>query len=353
MNKYRASGQKTKPGKKFRRNLQFNPRPDIVDNRKDGERLLNHPKQLYLASPRGFCAGVRRALDTVSAALAAAPGQPVYVLHEIVHNDVVVAELRRQGVNFVRQVEDVPPGAILIFSAHGVAPAIERQAAARGLRTIDATCPLVKRIHRKAVALRREGRRVILIGHRNHPEIEGTLGQLDGEAEVIENAADAIALATRQPSGPAPAFLTQTTLSVHDTAAIVAELKTRWPDLTGGGDICYATSHRQDAVRRLAECCDTILVIGSPKSSNSTRLREVAVQHGVRSWLIDRAREVTPAMLEEAKAVGISAGASAPEKLVAELVEKLEKLGWPPPQTLTVAEENVQFTLPEIILHPA
>jgi len=308
---------------------------------------LSSEKQLLLASPRGFCAGVRRALDTVDAALAAAGGRTVHVLHEIVHNDFVVADLRRRGVVFVRRVEDVPPGDILIFSAHGVAPEIERQAAERGLHTIDATCPLVKRIHRKAAAFRQEGRRVFLIGHRKHPEIEGTLGQLDGDAEVIETVADVAKVAARLPFAPEPpAYLTQTTLSVSDAAVIVAELERFFPDIGGGGDICYATTNRQEAIRLLAEHCDTILVIGSPKSSNSTRLREVAERQGARAFMINQASEVSAEMLENAEVVGISAGASAPECLVEELCAMLRSRGWPEPSTLTAAEEKISFMPP-------
>lgn len=312
----------------------------------EGKHILTITKQLYLAAPRGFCAGVRRALDTVDAALAAADGRTVHVLNEIVHNDFIVEGLRQRGVVFVRRVEDAPPGSILIFSAHGVSPEVEQAAREHGLLTVDATCPLVKRIHRKAAELRRSGQTVFLIGHRRHPETEGTLGHLDGEAIVIENVADAAAVSL-PPETPC-AYLTQTTLSAEDTAAIVAELKKRLPLLSGGGDLCYATTNRQNAIRLLAGRCDTILVIGSPKSSNSNRLREVAASGGVRACLINSAAEVTDTMLRDAVAIGISAGASAPECLVEELCLLLRQRGWPEPHVLSCAEEKVNFSPPVI-----
>ncbi len=304
-------------------------------------------KNVYLAYPRGFCAGVRRALEMVDITLDSWQ-DTVYILHEIVHNEFVVNNLKKRGVVFVERIADVPENGVVVFSAHGVTPAIEAEAAKRHLQMVDATCPLVKKIHNKAVRLLERGYLIFLIGHRRHPEIQGTLGQLCDQAFVLESPVDAIRAVKSIDHDAKAAFLTQTTLTADDTLAIVAELKRYFPDIHGDLDICYATANRQNAIRELAKQCDTVLVIGSPKSSNSNRLREVADHAGARAFLIRDASEVTPAMLDGVKNLGISAGASAPEYLVHDLCEHLQFLGWPSPQTIECASETVNFTIPEI-----
>ncbi|MDD3117926.1 MAG: 4-hydroxy-3-methylbut-2-enyl diphosphate reductase [Victivallales bacterium] len=303
-------------------------------------------KKLYVASPRGFCAGVRRALETVGKACSQWSGT-VYILHEIVHNEFVVEKLRRHGVIMVEDIREVPEESLVIFSAHGVSPQVEEEAARRRLKVIDATCPLVEKIHRKAAELSHCGYRVFLIGHRNHPEIQGTLGRLKMPATVIETTADVATAAATMSIPEKTAFLTQTTLSTTDTAHIAAELERCFPGIKGETDICYATANRQNAVRQLAGCCDTIFIVGSPKSSNSNRLRETAVQEGVRAFLVRTADDVTPDMLDHAQCIGISAGASAPETLVMALCRYLCRAGWQPPETLVCVEEKINFSLPE------
>jgi len=304
-------------------------------------------KKLYLAYPRGFCAGVRRALEAVEAALIKSH-ETVHVYHEIVHNDYVVNKLKSRGVIFVNDLKEVPKGGIIIFSAHGVSAAIEKQAAERSLRIIDATCPLVKKIHLRGEALIHKGYIVLIIGHRNHPEIKGTIGQLNGDAFVIENKEDAQQALKNIPPDSKVAYLTQTTLSVSETRDIVHEIKKIFPNIEGDSDICYATTNRQHAVKAIAAKCDTVFIIGSPKSSNSNRLREVAENHGTRAYLINDFTEIKPEMLNKAEIIGISAGASAPDCLVHDLCEQLEKRGWPKPELLESKSENIIFPIPEI-----
>jgi 4-hydroxy-3-methylbut-2-enyl diphosphate reductase len=282
-------------------------------------------KKIYFAFPRGFCGGVRGALEILDKALDE-HGTPLYVLHEIVHNDFVVDGLRKRGVVFVEDLREVPRGGTLVFSAHGVSGQVECEAANLGLKVIDATCPLVKKIHEKAEFFDHEGRFVFLIGHPKHPEIIGTLGRLSGNACVVEKLDD-IDLA--KPPDPAKvAYLTQTTLCGDDVSEIVDELKIRYPEIEGSGDICYATKKRQDAVKELSVKCDAVFIIGSSKSSNSNRLREVAARCGAQAYLIDGAKDIKNEMLEGVCNIGISAGASAPECLLEEAVNFLRGKGW-------------------------
>ena len=302
-----------------------------------------------LARPRGFCAGVVRAVDIVERALQV-HGPPVYVRHEIVHNEHVVESLREKGARFVEDITDIPVGAITVFSAHGVSRRVEDDAGIRGLRVIDATCPLVSKVHNETRRYARQGHEIVLIGHDGHPEVEGTIGQVSGVVHLVSDADDA---ATLQPVNPAKlAYVTQTTLSVDDTREIIAVLKTRFPGILGPdvNDICYATQNRQSAVRRLADRCDVILVIGADYSSNSNRLQEVGEEAGTDSYLIPDAGSLNPAWLEGARTVGITAGASAPEELVQAVIEQLGDLF-----DVTVAdgdgiEENVVFKLPRELL---
>ena len=309
--------------------------------------------KVWLAEPRGFCAGVDRAIEIVERALEIY-GAPVYVRHEIVHNRHVVRDLRARGAVFVDEVDEAPDGAILIFSAHGVSRAVRERAEARGLRVIDATCPLVTKVHLELLRHAREGRQVVLVGHAGHPEVEGTMGQApEGVVLLVENEADVEQLAVRDPERLA--YVTQTTLSVEDAAQVVAALKRRFPAIVGPrkDDICYATTNRQRAVRELAERCDVVLVIGSANSSNSNRLREVAERQGARAWLIDDASGIEPAWLETAENVGVTAGASAPEVLVRGVVDRLREMGAEAVETLRVTEEKVTFALPEALRQQA
>ncbi len=306
-------------------------------------------KKLYLAYPRGFCAGVRRALEIVEAALIKSH-DTVHVYHEIVHNDYVVNKLKSRGVVFVNNLEEVPEGGIIIFSAHGVSAAIEKQAKERSLRIIDATCPLVKKIHIRGEALIRKGYIVFIVGHHNHPEIKGTIGQLHGDAFVIENKSDVQKAVKNISPDSKVAYLTQTTLSVSETRDTINEMKKFFPDIEGDSDICYATTNRQEAVKMIAAKCDTVLIIGSSNSSNSNRLREVAENHGTRAFLINDFTEIEPKMLDKAEVIGISAGASAPDCLVHDLCEQLEKRGWPKPELLESKSEHIIFPVPEIRL---
>jgi 4-hydroxy-3-methylbut-2-enyl diphosphate reductase len=304
--------------------------------------------KLRLANPRGFCAGVDRAIEIVERALDRF-GAPIHVRHEVVHNKHVVENLRRRGAVFVEEVDEVPAGATLIFSAHGVSRAVREAAEQRGLRVFDATCPLVTKVHIEVAAHAREGRDCILIGHRGHPEVEGTMGQYQstgGRIHLVEDEADARALRVAQPGNLA--YVTQTTLSMDDTARIVAVLRERFPAIAGPrkDDICYATQNRQDAVKQLALECQLVLVVGSPNSSNSNRLRELAERCGARAHLIDSAAEIDSAWLEGVGGVGVTAGASAPEQLVREVVIRLTELG-----VAAVAEdagirEDIRFSLP-------
>ena len=301
---------------------------------------------LLIAAPRGFCAGVDRAIRIVELAIEK-HGAPVYVRHEIVHNRYVVDSLKAQGAIFVDELDEVPDGAPVVFSAHGVPKSVPANAEARGLAYLDATCPLVSKVHRQAERLVAQNRHIIFIGHRGHPEVEGTFGQVpDGAMTLVETVED---VATLNPADPSQlAFLTQTTLSVDDTAEIVRTLKTRFPEIHGprGEDICYATSNRQDAVKRIAGRCDAMLVIGAPNSSNSLRLVEVAERNGVRAKLIQRAAEIDFDWLGNPATVGITAGASAPEILVREVVDALAERFAVTETVVEAAIETVEFKLP-------
>lgn len=300
---------------------------------------------IILANPRGFCAGVERAIAIVERALEQF-GAPIYVRHEVVHNKFVVDGLRQRGAIFIEALSDVPPGATLIFSAHGVPKSVRDEAAARGLRIFDATCPLVTKVHVEVGKMRAEGREIIMIGHKGHPEVEGTMGQSTAGMYLVETADDVATLQVANPS--VLAYVTQTTLSVDDAAVIVAALRQRFPDIVGPkkDDICYATQNRQDAVRVLAEDCDLVLVVGSVTSSNSNRLREVAALLGREAYLIDRAEHIDPVWLKNAPRIGVTAGASAPEVLVEEVVARLHELGAGSVQNLDGVIEDVKFPLP-------
>jgi 4-hydroxy-3-methylbut-2-enyl diphosphate reductase len=304
-----------------------------------------------LAQPRGFCAGVIRAIDIVDQALAKF-GVPVYVRHEIVHNRHVVESLRAKGARFVENLSEVPTGAITVFSAHGVARAVEDDARARGLRVLDATCPLVAKVHGQGKRYVAHGRVVILVGHAGHPEVEGTMGQLPGPVVLVQTTQDVENLTL--PFDTPVAYVTQTTLSVDDTRAIIAALKHRFTDIVGPdiNDICYATQNRQSAVRELAKIADVILVVGAENSSNSNRLREIGVEAGVPSYLLADGSELQPAWVQEAAVVGITAGASAPEELVDEVIAALRQLGPIEVTTLPGIEEKVEFRLPAELLRP-
>jgi 4-hydroxy-3-methylbut-2-enyl diphosphate reductase len=300
---------------------------------------------VLLAKPRGFCAGVERAIEIVDRALAQL-GAPIYVRHEIVHNRFVVEDLRRKGAVFVKELDEVPRGGTVIFSAHGVPKKIFRDAEARGLKVFDATCPLVTKVHVEVAKMLREGNEIVMIGHRGHPESEGTMGQAQTGLHLVETLADVARLAVRDPGRLC--YVTQTTLSVDDAAQIVAALRARFPAIRGPkrDDICYATQNRQDAVKFMAPRCDVVIVVGSPNSSNSNRLREVAQKMGVEAYMVDSAADLRPEWLAGRPRVGVTAGASAPELLVNELVERLRQLGAQSVRQLEGAAEHVVFTLP-------
>ncbi len=304
------------------------------------------PMHAILAQPRGFCAGVDRAIEIVERALERF-GAPVYVRHEIVHNDHVVSRLRELGAIFVDEVDEVPDGAVLIFSAHGVSRAVRRQADGRELRVFDATCPLVTKVHVEVARMRREGREVIMVGHAGHPEVEGTMGQADDGIHLVESVDDVARVPIADPERVG--YVTQTTLSVDDARAIVDALKQRFPSITEPRkqDICYATQNRQDAVKLMAPQSDLVLVIGSPTSSNSNRLREVAQKMGCEARLIGSADELDPAWLEGKRRIGVTAGASAPEVLVVELLRRLESLGVQSVRRLEGVTESMTFALPK------
>ncbi|MDO8959997.1 MAG: 4-hydroxy-3-methylbut-2-enyl diphosphate reductase [Rhodocyclaceae bacterium] len=337
--------------------------------------------QILLANPRGFCAGVERAIAIVERALEKF-GAPIYVRHEVVHNRFVVDNLKAKGAIFVDELDEIPDGATVIFSAHGVPKAVRLEAARRGLKVFDATCPLVTKVHLEVERHRKQGREVVMIGHKGHPEVEGTMGQSDGGIHLVENVADATAL--KVGAGPSQAdasppwgqragvasvgaskvgagetaqcvplaYVTQTTLSMDDAAAIIAALKARFPAIVGPkkDDICYATQNRQDAIKRLAERCDVIVVVGSRNSSNSNRLREVAEHMGRQAYLVDRAAEIDAAWFVGSQSVGVSAGASAPESLVIEVVQAIAAYtGGVAPETLR-SDEGVNFPLPGELL---
>ena len=301
--------------------------------------------QVILAQPRGFCAGVERAIEIVETALEKF-GAPVYVRHEIVHNRHVVESLRAKGAHFVDELDEVPPGGITVFSAHGVARTVEQAASERGLPVIDATCPLVSKVHIEGRRYAAMGHTVILIGHAGHPEVEGTMGQIPGGVKLISNVGDVAALEVADPNKLS--FVTQTTLSVDDTRAIIEALRARFPAITGPDtkDICYATQNRQRAVRELARVVDVLLVVGARNSSNSNRLAEIGTELGVPSYLIEDAHALDPAWIAGVERIGITAGASAPDKLVQELIETLRGFGDIEVSALPGVDENVRFRLP-------
>jgi 4-hydroxy-3-methylbut-2-enyl diphosphate reductase len=300
---------------------------------------------VLLANPRGFCAGVDRAIAIVEHALAQ-HGAPIYVRHEVVHNRTVVDDLKRKGAVFVDELDEVPRGATVVFSAHGVSKAVRAEASARGLTVFDATCPLVTKVHVEIAKMHEHGRDIVMIGHRGHPEVEGTTGQLDGGVHLVESVADVARLVVADPERLA--YVTQTTLSVDDAAGIVEALKRRFPSIVGPrkDDICYATQNRQDAVKVLAPAVDVVIVVGSPNSSNSNRLREVAANRGVPAYMIDTAAELDPKWVEGKRRVGVTAGASAPEVLVREVIDKLRSLGAKGVTELEGTLERVVFPLP-------
>src|SRR5947209_8575407 len=310
--------------------------------------MLQTPEKLLLAAPRGYCAGVDRAVQTVERALEL-HGAPVYVRKGIVHNKHVVEQLRDRGAVFVESETEVPDGATVVFSAHGVAPSVHANAAAHGLSTIDATCPLVTKVHVEAKKFAAEGYTIVLVGHAGHEEVEGTMGEAPESIVLIETEADVDALEVADPEKVA--FISQTTLSVDETHAIIAALRRRFPAITGPrtDDICYATTNRQAAVKQLARECDLVLVIGSRNSSNSNRLVEVAREHGAESHLIDNEAEVREEWLTGMRVVGITSGASAPEELVQRLVEFFRARGTEDVQELEVVQEDVRFMLPKAI----
>lgn len=305
--------------------------------------------KLLLANPRGFCAGVDRAIEIVERALAL-HGAPIYVRHEVVHNKFVVDGLREKGAVFIEDLADVPSGSILIFSAHGVSQAVRQDAEARGLTVFDATCPLVTKVHIEVSRLREQKKEVIMIGHKGHPEVEGTMGQSDGGMYLVESPEQVAALKVNDELNLA--YVTQTTLSVDDASNIIAALKTRFPFITGPkkDDICYATQNRQDAVKLLVKQCDVVVVIGSPSSSNSNRLREVASNVGLPAYLVDNADELHAEWFVGKKSVGISAGASAPEVLVQGVISRLEQFGGTKVVELQGIIENVVFPLPKTLI---
>ena len=302
--------------------------------------------EVTLAQPRGFCAGVDRAIEIVERALEL-HGAPIYVRHEIVHNRYVVSDLRKKGAIFIDELDDAPTGAIVVFSAHGVSQAVRREAEARGLQVFDATCPLVTKVHVEVTRMRAAGREIIMIGHKGHPEVEGTLGQAEQGMYLVETVEDVQALQVADPGNLA--FVTQTTLSVDDAAAVADALRARFPGIVEPrkSDICYATQNRQDAVKIMAPECDLVLVVGSVNSSNSNRLREVAERKGTPAYLIDGAEAIDPAWLQGRRRIGITAGASAPEVLVQEVVERLKDLGAISVRTMPGLEESIAFPLPK------
>jgi 4-hydroxy-3-methylbut-2-enyl diphosphate reductase len=302
--------------------------------------------EVMLANPRGFCAGVERAIEIVDRALTLY-GAPIYVRHEVVHNKFVVDDLRKKGAVFVEDLDDVPAGATLIFSAHGVSQEVRRKAEARGLKVFDATCPLVTKVHVEVAKMRAQGREIIMIGHRGHPEVEGTMGQADGGMYLVESLSDVAGLEVRDRKRLA--YVTQTTLSVDDAAVIVEALKQRFPGILGPkkDDICYATQNRQDAVKFMTPQCDVVVIVGSRNSSNSNRLREVAENMGVPAHMVDRADQLDASWFAGKMRIGISAGASAPEVLVQEVIAQLRSFGAVNLRQLKGSEENVTFPLPK------
>ena len=304
--------------------------------------------KVLLANPRGFCAGVDRAIEIVERALAL-HGAPIYVRHEVVHNKYVVQDLRDKGAVFVDELSEVPAGATVVFSAHGVSKAVRAEAEALGLRVFDATCPLVTKVHVEVARMREQGREIVMIGHRGHPEVEGTMGQSTGGIHLVESVEDVAALAVGNPDHLA--YVTQTTLSVDDARVVIDALRQRFPAIVGPkkDDICYATQNRQDAVKALVKEADVVIVVGSQNSSNSNRLREVALLSGRRAYMIDTADELDPAWVAGAQVVGVTAGASAPESLVWNLVDRLRALGADSVSDLDGVIEDVTFPLPKTL----
>jgi 4-hydroxy-3-methylbut-2-enyl diphosphate reductase len=301
---------------------------------------------ILLANPRGFCAGVDRAIAIVEQALAQF-GAPIYVRHEVVHNRFVVDDLRRKGAVFVEELAEVPPGATVVFSAHGVSKAVRAEAEARGLRVFDATCPLVTKVHIEIARMHEHGREIVMIGHAGHPEVEGTMGQCESGVHLVESVDDVARLCVRDPTNLA--YVTQTTLSVDDAAAVVQALRARFPAIVGPkkDDICYATQNRQDAVKFLAPQVDVMVVVGSPNSSNSNRLREVATHRGVPAYMVDGADELRPDWFDGKRRVGVTAGASAPEVLVREVIRRLETFGAATVTEKAGAVETIVFPMPK------
>jgi 4-hydroxy-3-methylbut-2-enyl diphosphate reductase len=312
--------------------------------------------EIMMANPRGFCAGVDRAIAIVDRALDVF-GAPIYVRHEVVHNRFVVDGLRQRGAIFVDELEEIPDGSTVIFSAHGVSQAVRREAEERRLKVFDATCPLVTKVHIEVARYSREGRECVLIGHRGHPEVEGTMGQYDdsagGEIYLVEDEEQAEKLQVRGPRRLC--YVTQTTLSMDDTARVIDILRARFPEIEGPrkDDICYATQNRQDAVRELAGDCDLVLVVGSPNSSNSNRLRELAERMGADGHLVDSATDIDPDWLAGKRRIGITAGASAPEILVLQVVNRLRDLGADEPREVSGRPENITFSMPRELRIPA
>ena len=302
--------------------------------------------QVLLANPRGFCAGVDRAIEIVERALVL-HGAPIYVRHEVVHNKFVVNDLRTKGAVFVEDLAEVPSGSTVIFSAHGVSQGVRREAEARGLKVFDATCPLVTKVHVEVAKMREQGREILMIGHRGHPEVEGTMGQSVGGMHLVEGPDDVAGLQVRDENNLA--YVTQTTLSMDDAARTIDAIRRRFPKIVGPkkDDICYATQNRQDAIKTLAQRCDVVIVVGSPNSSNSNRLREVAEQQGIPAYMVDNAGELQPEWVAGKSCVGITAGASAPEVLVQALVERLRELGADAVSSIDGIAERVTFPLPK------
>jgi 4-hydroxy-3-methylbut-2-enyl diphosphate reductase len=302
--------------------------------------------EIILAQPRGFCAGVDRAIEIVERALQQF-GAPIYVRHEIVHNAYVVKDLRDKGAIFIEELSDVPAGNTVIFSAHGVSKAVQEEALQRGLNVFDATCPLVTKVHIEVAKMRRDGREVVMIGHDGHPEVEGTMGQTEAGMHLVETVEDVASLQVTD--GDKLAYVSQTTLSVDDTTDIIAALKQRFPNIVEPkkGDICYATTNRQEAVKFMAPQADVVIVVGSPNSSNSNRLREVAEKKGVPAYMVDNASQIDPAWLQGRLRIGVTAGASAPEILVQAVIDRLKEFGAKSVRVLDGIEENVTFPMPK------
>jgi 4-hydroxy-3-methylbut-2-enyl diphosphate reductase len=303
-------------------------------------------KEILLAQPRGFCAGVDRAIEIVERALLQF-GAPIYVRHEIVHNAYVVEDLRRKGAIFIEDLDDVPAGNTLVFSAHGVSKAVRAEAESRGLSIFDATCPLVTKVHVEVAKMRKQGCEIIMIGHDGHPEVEGTMGQTEQGMHLVETVADVATLSVGNPDQLA--YVSQTTLSVDDTADIIDALKRKYPNIIEPkkGDICYATTNRQEAVKFMAPQVELVIVVGSPNSSNSNRLREVAEKKGTPAYMVDNAAQIDAAWLDGRKRVGVTAGASAPEVLVQAVIDRLKELGAKSVRALDGVQEAVTFPLPK------